>query len=195
MTAASLKDLAILTLKDPAAAARILMGLQLERGTLWSALFLVVVLNTVLQTGSNLLLPGPSGFPAMFDVPAVYFFFVGGGLILIVLTIYWAGRAFGGQARMEDVIVLVVWLQFLRVIVQLAVLVLLLAIPVLAALLVFAAALVGLWILAHFVNEAHRFDSLGKSVAVLIAAFIGMVVGMSILLSLVGVGAVGGGYV
>lgn len=190
-----LKDLAIESVQDPAGAARQLIALNLDRGALWLALFLMAVLNTLLHGLTDLLVPGPSPLPGLFDVPAVYFFFVGGGLVLIVLTIFWTGRAFGGQARMEDVMVVIVWLQFLRVIVQAVALLLLLTIPVLSVILVLAAAFVGLWILVHFVDQAHQFNSVGKSAGVLIAAFIGMVVGVSILLSLIGVSAVGAGYV
>lgn len=191
----SLKDLAIVTVKDPQTAARQLIAMDLDRGTLWLALFLMAVLNTLLHGLSNLLVQGPSPIPAVFDSPAVYFFFVAGGLVLIVVTLFWAGRAFGGEARMEDIMVIIAWLQFMRVLVQIVALILLVTIPVLSAVLVLAAAIIGLWILVHFVNQAHQFDSLGKSVGVLIVAFIGMVLGVSVLLSLIGVGAVGGGYV
>jgi hypothetical protein len=185
------KDLAVQSVKDPALAARELIGLQLDRGTLWTALFLMAVLNTLLHTLTGMLSPGPSPLPGLFDVPAVYFFFVGGGLVLIVLAIYWTGRAFGGQAAMEDVMVTVIWLQFLRVLVQVAAIVLLVTLPALSVLLILIASVVGVWILVHFVNEAHRFDSLGKAAMVLIGAFVGMVFGVSILLSLIGVGAMG----
>ncbi|MCE8008247.1 Yip1 family protein [Aestuariivita sp.] len=191
----SLKDLAILSIKDPALAARELIALKLDRGTLWTGLFLMVVLNTLLHSLTNILVPGPSPLPGVFDVPAIYLMFVGGGLVLIVLMVFWTGRTFGGTGQMEDVMVVLVWLQFLRVIVQAAALLLLLTIPVLSMLLVLAAGFIGLWMLVHFVNEAHGFGSLGKSAGVLVAAFVGMVVGVSILLSLIGVSAVGAGYV
>ena len=109
--------------------------------------------------------------------------------------LFWVGRMFGGQGSMEDIMVVIVWLQFMRVLVQAAALLLLLTIPVLSMLLILAAALVGIWILVHFVDQAHRYGSLGKAAGVLIAAFVGMVVGISILLSMIGVDAVGGGYV
>ncbi|MFY9209909.1 MAG: YIP1 family protein [Aestuariivita sp.] len=188
----SLKDLALLSVQNPAEAARLLISLRIDRKTLWTGLFLVAVLNTLLNGLNTLLVPGPSPFPGLFDVPAVYFFFISGGLVLTVITLYWVGRSFGGQASMEDVIVVVVWLQFLRVLVQAAALLLLLTIPMLSIILVFAAALVGLWILVHFVDQAHQFQSPVKAAGVLIAAFVGMVVGLSILLSLIGgVGAMG----
>ena len=104
----SLRDLAILSVKDPADAARQLIAMQIDRGALWTALFLMAVLNTLLHGLSNVLVPAPSPIPGLFDVPAVYFFFVSGGLVLIVLTIFWAGRAFGGQGSMEDVMVTIV---------------------------------------------------------------------------------------
>ena len=191
----SLKDLALLTVQDPAEAARQLMAIQLDRGTLWTAVFLVAVLNTLLAGLNNVLMPNTTPIPGLFDVPAVYFFFVGGGLVLTILTLFWVGRAFGGEGSMEDIMVVVVWLQFMRVLVQATALVLLLTIPMLSILLILVAALVGIWILVHFVDQAHRFGSLGKSAGVLIAAFVGMVVGVSILLSMIGVSAVGGGYV
>ncbi len=191
----SLKDLALLTVQDPAEAARQLMAIQLDRGTLWTAVFLVAVLNTLLAGLNNVLMPNTTPIPGLFDVPAVYFFFVGGGLVLTILTLFWVGRAFGGEGSMEDIMVVVVWLQFMRVLVQATALVLLLTIPMLSILLILVAALVGIWILVHFVDQAHRFGSLGKAAGVLIAAFIGMVVGVSILLSMIGVSAVGGGYV
>ena len=191
----SLKDLALLTVQDPAEAARQLMAIQLDRGTLWTAVFLVAVLNTLLAGLNNVLMPNTTPIPGLFDVPAVYFFFVGGGLVLTILTLFWVGRAFGGEGSMEDIMVVVVWLQFMRVLVQATALVLLLTIPMLSILLILVAALVGIWILVHFVDQAHRFGSLSKAAGVLIAAFIGMVVGVSILLSMIGVSAVGGGYV
>ena len=191
----SLKDLALLTVQDPAEAARQLMAIQLDRGTLWTAVFLVAVLNTLLAGLNNVLMPNTTPIPGLFDVPAVYFFFVSGGLVLTILTLFWVGRAFGGEGSMEDIMVVVVWLQFMRVLVQATALVLLLTIPMLSILLILVAASVGIWILVHFVDQAHRFESLGKAAGVLIAAFVGMVVGVSILLSMIGVSAVGGGYV
>ena len=72
----SLKDLVLLTLQNPAEAARQLMALQLDRGTLWTAVFLVAVLNTLLAGLNSVLMPNSAPFPGLFDVPAVYFFLV-----------------------------------------------------------------------------------------------------------------------
>jgi hypothetical protein len=187
----SLRALAVLTVTDPAAAARVVLGLDLPREMLWTALLLVSVLNTLLFSLNTMLVGGTAGLPELFQSPAVYFFFVTGGLILIILSIFWTGRAMGGAGNMGDLMALVIWLQFLRVGVQAAVLVLMLAVPLLAALLVLAAAIAGVWILVHFVNAAHGFGSLWRAAGVLIAAFVGMVLGLSLILSLIGVSFVG----
>jgi hypothetical protein len=196
MKTSDLRELTVLSLTRPAEAARILLAQNLQRETLWTALMLVAVLNTLMFSLSNVLMPGPSPLPQAFNSPAVYFFFVSGGLILIVMSIFWTGRALGGQGSMNDVLVMIVWLQGLRVLVQAAALILMMTIPILSALLVMAAAFIGIWILLHFVDQAHKFNSLGRSAGVLIAAFVAMVLGLSLILSLIGASILGSsGYV
>ncbi len=172
-------------------AARRLLSMDLEQGTLWTALLLMAVLNTLIQQISNLFIDIPTPLLQLFDVAIIYFIFVAGGLILIVFAIFWTGRIFGGRGRLEDIMVVIVWLQFLRVLVQASALILLLTIPFVSFFFVIGATIVGCWIFVHFVNEAHEFDSLGRSAVVLIAAFAAMLVGLSLLLSLVGFGSLG----
>ena len=187
----ALTDLAVTSVKEPAAAARRLLSRDLEQSTLWTALLLMAVLNTLIQQVSNLFIDIPTPLLRLFDVAIIYFLFVAGGLILIVFAVFWTGRIFGGRGSLEDIMVVIVWLQFLRVLVQASALILLLTIPFVSFLFVIGATMIGCWIFVHFVNEAHEFDNLGKSAVVLIAAFAGMLVGLSLLLSLVGFGSLG----
>ncbi|MCY4150754.1 MAG: Yip1 family protein [Aestuariivita sp.] len=187
----ALTDLAVTSVKEPAAAARRLLSMDLEQSTLWTALLLMAVLNTLIQQVSNLFIDIPTPLLRLFDVAIIYFLFVAGGLILIVFAVFWTGRIFGGRGSLEDIMVVIVWLQFLRVLVQASALILLLTIPFVSFLFVIGATMIGCWIFVHFVNEAHEFDNLGKSAVVLIAAFAGMLVGLSLLLSLVGFGSLG----
>ena len=187
-----LKDLVILSLRDPAEAARQLIALDLQREVLWTALALMAVLNTLLYSATSILFPGPSPMPAIFQTPIMYLFFVAGGLVLIVVALYWTGRSFGGTGTMSGILTVMIWLQFLRVLVQAAALVFLVTIPLLAGLLTLGAAVAGLWIFVHFIDQAHRFESPLKSVGVIVASFIGMVMGLSVLLALVGGGFLGG---
>ncbi|MCB1311369.1 MAG: YIP1 family protein [Sedimentitalea sp.] len=184
MTAAGWRQLAVVSVTDPAAAARALIALRPPREALWTALVLVAVLNTLIFVLSGMLVPGPSPLPAMLSSPVIYFAIVAGGLVLTVYAIFWTGRAFGGQGAVEDILVLIVWMQSLRVLVQVAALVLVLTAPLLSALLVFAAALIGLYMLVHFIDQAHRFGSPGRAIGVLIASVLAIVLGLSVLLSL-----------
>lgn len=184
MTAAGWRQLAVVSVTDPAAAARALIALRPPREALWTALVLVAVLNTLIFVLSGMLVPGPSPLPAMLSSPVIYFAIVAGGLVLTVYAIFWTGRAFGGQGALEDILVLIVWMQSLRVLVQVAALVLVLTAPLLSALLVFAAALIGLYMLVHFIDQAHRFGSPGRAIGVLIASVLAIVLGLSVLLSL-----------
>ena len=191
MTASFLTELAVQSVKDPARAARRIIDMNVPSAALWTGLTLMAVLNTLMFVVSNMLMPGPSMLPGAFNMPVFYFGFVMFGLILIVYSIFWTGKALGGTGTLHDVMALVVWLQGLRVVVQAATVLLLLTIPLLSAILVFVAGILGLWILVHFVKEAHGYGSLGQAAGVLIAAFFAMVLGLSLLLTFLGAGSIG----
>lgn len=186
MTELDWRGLAVTSVRYPAQGARILLSLEVPARVLWTALALVAVLNTLLFTLSNILMPGPTPLPVVLTSPFVYLALVLGGLTLTVYSIFWTGRLLGGKGELADVMVLVVWLQALRVAVQAVALVLLLVAPLLSGLLVLAAGLIGVWMMVHFVNEAHRLNSLGRAAGVLIASLLAIVVGLSVLLSLIG---------
>ena len=186
-----LRNLTVLSVSDPAGAARQLMGLQVPRNILWPALFLVAVLNSIIFTVSDFITPGPTQLGALFNTPFMVFGMVAGGLILTVYSIYWTGRIMGGKAVIDDVMVLIVWLQFLRLMVQAAVLVLALTIPVISALLVIVAMVMGLYILLHFVKEVHQLKSLGYAAGVAIVSMLIPVLGLATIFALIGVPFVG----
>ncbi|MFT7594944.1 MAG: hypothetical protein ACI8R4_002270 [Paracoccaceae bacterium] len=180
------RQLVITSIKDPASAARSLMALQLPSQVLWTALALVAVLNTALFTLSNLLMPGPSPLPETFNSPMVYLTIVVVGLILTIYALFWVGRLFGGKGSVADIMVLIVWMQVLRVLAQGAALILVMTLPFLAMIEVFAATLIGVYMLVHFVDQAHRFGSIGRSALVLIASLLAIAVGLSLIVAFVG---------
>ena len=178
-----------LSVKNPARAARRLIDFRITRQMLWSGLILMAILNTLMQQLSNFLIPGPSLLPGITDVAFIYFIFVIGGLVSIVFAIYFVGRTFGGRGSVSDVMIVIIWLQFLRLLVQVLVLFFLFfKLPTLSLLVVLAGTIFGFWILIHFVNQAHSFESLGKSVLILAASFGGLLVAWSLVASLVGFG-------
>jgi hypothetical protein len=191
VTSEDLLDLARLTLRDPASAGQRIMALKLSRDVLWTGLALVAAANTIILSISAMILP-PSGLPAFFNSPLAMFVILAGVLVVTVHGIYWTGQALGGQGDLGDLLAMLVWLQVLRVGVQLVVTLLIFAAPTLSLMVSLIAAVWALWILLHFIAAAFRFPSLGKAAGVLLVATIGLVLGLGMLMSLIGLSIMGG---
>lgn len=179
-------DMIVMSVTDPAEVARRLIAMDLPREVLWTGLALAAVANTLLFSLSNLLMPTPPGLMPLFGSPLGNLVIITGGLLLTVVMIYWAGRILGGTGRFGDVMVTVLWMQVLRVLVQAAVLLLSLTIPLLAMLLVLATIVLGLYITLHFINQAHRLNSLVKAGGVLILSMLLMALVLLLLPALYG---------
>lgn len=188
MIALNLKDLAVMSVTNPAQAAQILLAQNLRRDVLWLGLALAIVLNTLLFSLSNMMIPGPEGMPLIIQSPMIYAGFVGGGVLATIISIHRVGAMLGGQGSFDDVMVLMVWMQFLRVAVQAVAFVLMLTIPILSFLLVLGASLIGLFIFLHFIDQAHGLGSLMKAAGVLVGSILAIAVVLFILLSLLGAG-------
>lgn len=186
MSVAQWADLAMLTIKNPAKAARQLIDMHIPRKILWMVLFLVTICNTILFTFSDFLAPDPTPLSMLISTPFMMLVMITGGLILTVYSIYWSGRLMGGKGTIDRVMVLIVWLQALRLVVQAAALILVLTIPLLSALLVLVAVVFWLYVLVHFVNQAHQLGSMGRAAGVLIMSMIIPALGLAVLLSLIG---------
>ena len=191
LTSEDLADLVRLTLRDPASAGRQIMALNLGRDALWTALALVASVNTLILSVSAMMLP-PSGLPAFFDSPLAMFVILTGVLVLTVHAIYWTGQALGGQGDLGDLLALLVWLQGLRVGVQFIVTLLLFAAPTLSLVVSLVAGVWALWISLHFIAVTFGFASLGKAAGVLLVATIGLILGLGMLMSLIGLSIMGG---
>lgn len=197
MTQAGFKALLVQTLIAPRRAAEGLIALNLPQRWLWMALALMSVLNSIVYSVSLRLTPtsdpmATAMMPPAFHSPVLFTMFLFGALAITVLALYWIGKGLGGQGRMDDVLVLICWLQVLRLILQVVVAVLVIVAPELGALVIFTASLWGIYILIGFVDAAHRFGNMFKAAGVIVLAMVAMVVGLSILLSIIGVAVMGG---
>ena len=197
MTRTRFNALIVQTLFQPREAAGVLIGMRLPRHWLWMALALMSVLNAIVYTLSlQMTAPGDATAPALmppaFHSPLLFAMFLFGTLAITVLTLTWIGQGLGGRAEMDDILVLIGWLQVLRLILQVAVAVLVIVAPVLGALVIFLASLWGIYILAGFVDAAHRFDSMFKAVGVILLSLVAMAVGLTVVFSVLGVAIVGG---
>jgi Na+/melibiose symporter-like transporter len=187
VSATNWRDLVVETIRRPASAARTIVTFNPPPEALWIALALVGVLNTILFTLTNIVVPGPSTLPAALTSPLVILMIVIGGLILSALALYLAGRALGGAGPLRDILLLMIWLQAMRFLAQAVTLVMLFVAPIFAVVFVMAVNLLSIWILLHFINAVHHLESLIRSAGVLIAA----IVGLSLALSLLGMSILG----
>ena len=90
-----------------------------------------------------------------------------------------------------DILALVVFLQVLRIIAQVAIFLLMYISPGVSVLASLGTGIIGLWILVNFIAAAFDFTGLGKAIGVLLIAIAAVVLGMSLLLSIVGIAAQG----
>jgi hypothetical protein len=185
------------TLRDPRAAAKRIMAMDLEAGTLWQGLALVVVLSVIAAQVTALLSGAPAGggaeimLPAVLSSPLLMGFVQGALLVLMVFAVYWIGRTFGGGGRFEDSIALVTWLQFLLVCLQVVQGVATLILPPLAGLIGIAGLVLFFWLLTQFVTVMHGFDSPGMVFAMIVVSMLAIVFALSMVLALIGVLFVG----
>ncbi|WP_037315540.1 YIP1 family protein [Ruegeria halocynthiae] len=169
MNAAALGNLAVLTLTNPAEAARRLLSLRPGREVLWLAFFLAVVLNGLVQVGIENLIPIPDGEPVPASDPLVLNLVRSAGAMLFsILAFLIIGRFLGGSGQFEDIMVLTVWLQYLQIGALLITLVITIALPFMMLMFLLATALISLYVTLHFLNEAHEFQSLWKSFGVIV---------------------------
>lgn len=179
------------TLFEPRAAAHALMAMRLPQEIVWQALALLSVLYTIVYTLSLEMTPPaePSDVlvPTMFQSPLVLALSLFGGLALTVIALRAIGQALGGRGEIADLLVLVTWLQVLRLMVQVGLVVLVLGSPALAGIAILVVGVWGLYILTNFVDAAHDFDNRFKAFGVIILSVAAMAIGLSALLSLAGV--------
>jgi hypothetical protein len=186
MTLNDLPALAMDTLRDPRGTAERLIALDLGLPTLWTALALGAVLNTILFSVNMMMFPTTFPLPGLFSNPILYAMAMAGGMVITMHLLTWVGGMMGGQGRLADVTVVLVWLQYMRLAAQAVLLVMTMLVPALALMATLVVAFYSLWLLLNFLDMAHRLGSLGKSALVLVFSVVGITIGLSILIALIG---------
>ena len=97
----------------------------------------------------------------------------------------------GGRGELYDFMTLLLWLQVLRTAAQALILASLFLVPVLGGFLSLFVFVATLWIFINFISVGLQLDSLWRAVFVLIVGAVAFMIGLSFLLSLIGVSAVG----
>ena len=179
------------SLRQPDLAAEQVIGWQLGRDVLWMALALAAIIGTGLVVLVTELTGPMMALPIDISSPIAMFVVLAGTMVVYIHLLYWTGAALGGQGTLNDVLSVVIWFQFLRIIAQVTIVVVSLALPALGLMLSFVLTLWGLWIFLSFLKVSLKLGGIGHAMMVLIVSGVGLVLGLGILMSLIGIGAQG----
>lgn len=185
------RDLAVETVTAPRMAAARILKFQPGRDWLWQALLCAVVLNALVFGLSTMIAPPGTELPPMMATPFLFALTMACGLVITIFGVFWVGAWLGGQARLDDILVLMTWLQVLRFAVQVVAVPLGIIAPALTVMGLMVASVLGVWILVNFLDVAHRFDNLFKAFGVLIFTGMGIAMGLILMLSIIGVSTAG----
>ena len=187
MTINGFLRLALQTVTAPREVAQLLLALNLPRQALWLAFMLVIVLNTLMFSVSLLFSPSDDLIGPLLGSPSVFGTMLAASVAALIFAVTVCGRPLGGTASFDQIAILLIWIQALRVLMQAVLIVLGPVSLLLSGVVVSAASVVGIWILVNFIDVAHEIGSLLKSGLVLLLAVVGMMLGLSVIFSLLGV--------
>lgn len=162
----------ILTLRQPGVAARTILLRQWPPEAVWTGFFLGIILGTFFNTLLNYWYPLVDEL-AFLNLSSGTYLGVSALMSLgFASTLAIAGRWLGGIGRFMPVLTLLVWLQLVHMVVQAILIMVMLLSPALGSLLGLVANVFLFFVLLNFINEAHGFASLWRSLAVVVMAAI-----------------------
>lgn len=177
------------SLRSPREGAEEVLALGIPKDALWLILAIVVVLSVVLAQATNLLVVGAGGemFDGLLSNPMVTGVIQLGLLLAMIAAVYWIGRAMGGSGSFEETLLLMSWLQFIMVVIQLAQTLALLVLPPVAGLIGVAALVIFFWLLTNFIAVLHGFRSLAQVFVMILVSGFTLAFFFSLALTLLGV--------
>jgi hypothetical protein len=185
LTLNNLVAMAWRSMKNPREGATEVLSLGIPREALWPALALVVVMSILLANVTALLLAGDAA--AMPVGPAATGFIQLALLVVMVFAVFWIGRAMGGTGSFEESVLIVAWLQFIMVCLQVVQAGILVISTPIAEIFGLLGVLLFLWLLTNFVAVLHGFSSLFQVFVMILVSAFGIAFGLSIILTLIGV--------
>lgn len=196
MTLPPLRDLVIETIRAPGSAAARILEVDLPRRWLWMALGLMCVLNAMITSISIRISPPAPEMqmmvPPALQSPVLFALFLYGALVIMVMVLQWIGQSLGGAATRGDILVLMTWLQVMRLLFQALVLVLSLVSLAVGSIVVLAGSVWAIYIMAAFIDRANGFGNLLKAFGVMVLALIAVAFGLSLFLAVLGIANFGG---
>lgn len=177
------------TIRAPREGARRILALGLPMSARWSALALMAVLSALLTHFSfGLMSADHKAEMALVMASPVRTAVLQGLLLLIMVhSVHWFGRLRGGKGTFADALMLVVWLQFILLCLQVTQIIAQVLVPPVGDILGIVGLVLFFWLLTHFVAELHGFTSLRMVFVSIVLTMlgVGIVIGL-VLLNLMG---------
>jgi hypothetical protein len=193
LTFADLMGLARQSLGDPRGVMRQVLALPLSTAERWQVLVVAVALSAIAGEVVAILLGiGPDtveGTPmsALFGSPLR----LAAGQVVLFTALAWAlaglGRRMGGQGDLGAMLAATGLLLFLLLLLQLVQIMLVIALPPLGGIVTLAGFFLFFWWYSNFITEAHGFSSVLMSLLLLVVTLVTVAMGLSFLLTLIGV--------
>ena len=186
--------LVILSVTAPRMAARYLVATELSRAVLWQVLLLVTLLSVLLVAitqGPMPDLPPDSAAPISIT-PFAYTVILGASLVMLVFGLYFTGQSLGGTGSFPATLAIVIWMEVLGMAIRVMLAVVTLIAPMITGIAAIIAFGVLLWVLVNFLSVLHDFQSIGKAVLTLVLAVVGISIGITLILTIIGVSLTGG---
>jgi hypothetical protein len=176
------------TLRSPRDGAQMIMAQDIPRRQRWELLALVVVLAAVFVQLVALISDGSLEQPGPFSAAPATLAMVQAVLLFgCVFGVFWIGRRFGGTGGLDDAILLIAWLQFVMLCLQVVQIVVFFISPVLALFVSVAGVGIFFWLLTVFISQLHGFKSLTAIFVVVLISFSAFTIASSILLASFGI--------
>ena len=160
----NLLALARFTVQSPRQGARQVMQANLPLLARWVALGITAILSALLAHVAMGLMPAEMQAQMGQGMSPFLTALVQAGLMVVSVHVaYGVGRLFGGKGTFDDALILMVWLQFILLVLQVVQILTQIVLPPLSPLVNLASVLLFLWLLSHFVAELHGFSSVAKT--------------------------------
>lgn len=177
------------TVRQPQAAARRVLSVDLPMAARWQGLALVVILSVILTQLSEFLILGTSdaALANFLGGPVRSGLLQGAILVGMVFAVYGVGRAMGGQAEFGDTLQLMIWLQMMMILLQTVQLVALALIPPVAGIIGILGMALFFWLLTNFILVLHGFRSLAKVFVMILITLFALAFLLAVVLVMAGI--------
>lgn len=159
LSLAHLLSMARFTIQFPRKGARMVLDADVPTNARWLALTLTAILSALLAHMSFGLMPADAqaAMAESLQSPVITAVFQAGMMLGIAHLMVWPGRWFGGNGKFADALLLMVWLQFILVLLQALQIAVQLVLPPLANLVAVLSVFIFLVLASSFVAELHGF--------------------------------------